>query len=61
MTTTRIVNHLAMTLEDEANELDSVGESERAEQLRELALKYRQMEYNGHLIVHERKNIDGRK
>jgi hypothetical protein len=47
-------------LEEEAMELESVGEYKIAEERRKLALKYKQMEYNGHLTVYERINENER-
>ena len=49
----RMIRELILNLEEEANELDSVGNYKRAERNRILASKYRQMEYNGHLTVYD--------
>jgi len=52
----RKISDLILKLEEEAVELETVGEYKRAEERRELALKYKQMEYNGHLTVYNRIN-----
>ena len=52
----RKISDLILTLEEEAVELETVGENKRAEERRKLALKYKQMEYNGHLTVYDRIN-----
>jgi hypothetical protein len=52
----RKISDLILTLEEEAMELESVGEYEKAEERRKLSLKYKQMEYNGHLTVYDRIN-----
>lgn len=57
----RKISDLILTLEEEAMELESVGEYKIAEERRKLALKYKQMEYNGHLTVYERINDNERK
>jgi hypothetical protein len=56
----RKISDLILTLEEEAMELESVGEYEKAEERRELSLKYKQMEYNGHLTVYDRINKNER-
>lgn len=57
----RMIRELILNLEEEANELDSVGNYKRAERNRILASKYRQMEYNGHLTIYDRINEDERR
>jgi len=52
----RKISDLILKLEEEAVELETVGEYKRSEERRELALKYKQMEYNGHLTIYDRIN-----
>ena len=56
----RKISDLILTLEEEAMELESVGENKIAEEKRKLALKYKQMEYNGHLTIYDRINKNER-